>query len=137
MLAYATDATKVTEWTDWNALLLVLTFKKSSTIHSHIWSSILERKCLETSLLPAVKVWVWLNIYINNQYCYNMLHDNLEVERKIKCNFIFLISLSYKKFILSLIKILVLFSTPLVMLSTKNKDPMMNYVITNNPKMLI
>ena len=29
------------------------------------------------------------------------------------------------------------FATPLVMLSTKNKDPMMNYVITNNPKMLI
>ena len=61
----------------------------------------------------------------------------VNLERKINCIFIFLISLSYKKFILSLIKIVVLFSTPLVMLSTKNKDLMMNYVLTNNPKMLI
>ena len=52
-------------------------------------------------------------------------------------HFICLISLSYKKFILPLIKTLVLFSTPLVMLSTKNRDLMMNYVLTNNPKMLI
>ena len=58
-------------------------------------------------------------------------------ERKINFIFICRISLSYKKFILPLIKTFFPFSTPLVMLSTKNKDPMMNYVLNNNPKMLI